>query len=423
MSKGGSSGSSGSTQTIQKSDPWVGVQPYLTGSNIPGIYSEASRLYQQNQNMPQQMQDLEGGYGNTLAQRAASGITDYSVNNTPVAPVASQTNLDINAARSAQGVLNPTQAMQNMLTGRPDTQYLDQQAQALTQQANRNLLENIMPGIRSGAQASGQFGGSRQGIAEGLAASRVNQDLAPALTSMYSNALENAQQRMYGTAGQLNQQAESVGTGNLSRGMQQDQFNANLALQNNEQAIQQAQANAALQAQRFGLQDTTFNQQLQLAGMPQQYQQDQLQNYAGIIQPGTGIGGTSTSTQPLYQNNIGNALAGGMLGSMVGPALGASTGMGAGMGALGGLLLSSRKLKTKIGNIDADNVLESMNELPIDIWVYNGEEIPHIGTYAEDFAQAFGVGDGGSIPTVDAIGVLMLAVQALTKRVAQLECK
>jgi hypothetical protein len=373
--------------------------------------------------MPQQMQDLEGGYGNTLAQRAASGITDYSVNNTPVAPTASQTNLDINAARSAQGVLNPTQAMQNMLTGRPDTQYLDQQAQALTQQANRNLLENIMPGIRSGAQASGQFGGSRQGIAEGLAASRVNQDLAPALTSMYSNALENAQQRMYGTAGQLNQQAESVGTGNISRAMQQDQFNANLALQNNAQAMQQAQANAALQAQRFGLQDTTFNQQLQLAGMPQQYQQDQLQNYAGIIQPGASIGGTSTSTQPLYQNNIGNALAGGMLGSMVGPALGASTGMGAGIGALGGLLLSSRKLKTKVGDVDADKVLESMNELPIDIWVYNGEEIPHIGTYAEDFAQAFGVGDGGSIPIVDAIGVLMLAVQALTKRIAQLECK
>lgn len=405
-------GSSGSTQTIQQSDPWSGVQPYLTGTSTrrlrqgvtptytqnnntitsdaegnlsfggqqvqnnpesdyetvgtPGIYSEAQRLYQQNQNIPQAQTDLINQYNPTLTARnqalnnflpqmagvaggstatnfTGAGMTDAAREITPQ-------QLNIQQARAAQGALDPTTAMQQMLGGRPDTQYLDQQAQALTQQANRNLAENIMPQIRGGAQSAGQYGGSRQGIAEGLAASRVTQDLAPALTNMYSGALENAQNRMYGTAGQLNQQAESVGTGNVSRDLQaqtqntsnlmnQQQFNAGLQLQNQQLQMNQANQNLARQLQGLsaanqatGMQDTTFNQQMQLAGMPQQYQQQQLQNYAGIVQPGASVGGTSTSTQPLYSNPASGALAGGLLGYKLGGPVGAA------IGGLGGLI-------------------------------------------------------------------------------------
>ena len=42
-------GSGGGTNTVQKSDPWSGQQPYLTGSGgNPGLFPEAANLYSNN---------------------------------------------------------------------------------------------------------------------------------------------------------------------------------------------------------------------------------------------------------------------------------------------------------------------------------------------------------------------------------------
>src|SRR5438093_22373 len=48
---------------------------------------------------------------------------------------------------------------------------------------------------------------------------------------------------------------------------------------------------------------------------------------------------------------------------------------------------------------------------------------PHIGPYAEDFQAAFGVGDGVTINPIDAIGVCLAAIKALSKRVEELEAQ
>lgn len=108
-------------------------------------------------------------------------------------------------------------------------------------------------------------------------------------------------------------------------------------------------------------------------------------------------------------------------------ASGASTfnsllGLGGTLGA-GAIMKSSRTLKTEGEPVNVDEILEKVEALPVEEWRYlHDTGTPHIGTFAEDFAEAFEVGDDtGSIHTVDITGVLLASVQALAKRVKELE--
>jgi hypothetical protein len=88
-------------------------------------------------------------------------------------------------------------------------------------------------------------------------------------------------------------------------------------------------------------------------------------------------------------------------------------------------LPSSRSFKTPDGHIDAAALLAAVATLPVETWRYKAETgletRPHIGPYAEDFQAAFGVGDGVTINPIDAIGVCLAAIQALTQKVESLE--
>ncbi len=54
-------------------------------------------------------------------------------------------------------------------------------------------------------------------------------------------------------------------------------------------------------------------------------------------------------------------------------------------------------------------------------WRYKGDDTVHVGPYAEDFRDAFGLGDGKEIAVVDAIGILMAAVKGLIHRTEALD--
>lgn len=86
---------------------------------------------------------------------------------------------------------------------------------------------------------------------------------------------------------------------------------------------------------------------------------------------------------------------------------------------------SSRALKSPDGAVDADALLAAVQNLPVETWRYKVETgletRPHIGPYAEDFQAAFGVGDGVTINPVDAMGICLAAIQALTRKVEILE--
>lgn len=306
----------GSTKT--KTSPWAPAAQFLTGANgHTSLLQEMENNYLQNRDtvnpamqgiqqyqqlLEQRMSDPsfnEATHGGINAMRGA-----YNTNFGPVAGIqgAGQTNLT--NARQGQGVLDPTSAMGRLLSGRPDTQYLDQQANAIQRNAARNLMENVMPGLRSEAVVSGQYGGSRQGLAEGLAMSRLNQDLAPSITGMYSNALENAQGRMAGTASELNQQAYQNAANNIDRRLNAAQFNANLGLQNNQFGLQQANQNLNNFGQGLnflgaglGLQDQNMSNYINTLKMPQDLRQENIDEYARLAMQAAGLGGTTKTTK------------------------------------------------------------------------------------------------------------------------------
>jgi hypothetical protein len=77
---------------------------------------------------------------------------------------------------------------------------------------------------------------------------------------------------------------------------------------------------------------------------------------------------------------------------------------------------SSRKLKENFSAVDVREVLSRVASLPIQKWNYRAEDATtvHIGSTAEDFAAAFGLGaDNASITTIDADGVALAAIQGL----------
>lgn len=77
---------------------------------------------------------------------------------------------------------------------------------------------------------------------------------------------------------------------------------------------------------------------------------------------------------------------------------------------------SDRNAKENFAAVDALDVLSRLVALPIESWNYKGESISvrHIGPMAQDFAEAFGVGeDDKRIHVVDASGVALASIQAL----------
>jgi len=94
----------------------------------------------------------------------------------------------------------------------------------------------------------------------------------------------------------------------------------------------------------------------------------------------------------------------------------------------GGTWTNSSDSAKKAGfrNVDEDDLLAKLAAMPIRTWNYRLEDstVRHIGPTAQDFRAAFGLGDGDkAIATVDADGVSLAAIQALIRRVGQLEAQ
>lgn len=77
--------------------------------------------------------------------------------------------------------------------------------------------------------------------------------------------------------------------------------------------------------------------------------------------------------------------------------------------------------------MDAASMLAGVAALAVEAWRYKPEtgleQQTHIGPYAEDFRAAFGVGDGVTIDPIDAVGVCLAAIKALSQKVEALEAE
>ena len=145
----------------------------------------------------------------------------------------------------------------------------------------------------------------------------------------------------------------------------------------------------------------------------------------GILQAGnaplqgyqTGISGLTQ-----YHNsqvNYANANDNSALWGMAGQALGTFA-----------AFKSSKKLKTHKKKVDHKGILEKVRGLPVEEWEYEPgmTHIPgakagvkHIGPYAEDMKQTFGVGDGKTIHPADQGGIILSAIKELSEKVNKLE--
>lgn len=87
-------------------------------------------------------------------------------------------------------------------------------------------------------------------------------------------------------------------------------------------------------------------------------------------------------------------------------------------------MMSDVNAKEDFEHVDADMILQRVEELTIQRWRYKDDPLAakHIGPMAQDFEETFGLGSNPRhIDVVDAFGVALAAIQALAKRVRELE--
>ena len=87
---------------------------------------------------------------------------------------------------------------------------------------------------------------------------------------------------------------------------------------------------------------------------------------------------------------------------------------------------SSKEYKENFTGLDSDDVLAKISLLPILRWNYkkDASSTTHIGPLAEDFHNTFHVGGSEkNISTIDPAGVALLGIQALNKKIVELEKK
>jgi hypothetical protein len=434
---GGGGGSSPSTTTTNTApwgptksfwnkgtyDPKTGLYKLNKNANGPlGLLQQTSNFANQYKNLSPQEQQLLSDYQTTLGGRDVGienmqglgsnlqndltsgryntnfsdvGNTDYSNIDAAKAEAAQAeaaqaeaTLSDLINARSAQGVLDPTSSLSQILKGDPTTNpYLAQMNQASINQAMQgyndalqNANQTLLPQIKQDAFASGQYGGSRQGIAEGILGQQLGinaRDLGQRAmdtgAQLYGGAFENAQQRMAAAAGDLNAQAaqneqfnasslndiskfnagalnnmrqfnadnqqavnlanmqalNNMGQFNATNSLQNAQYNADLGLKNRSMSMEQAQNNLnnALQAYNTGkatYADVTSAQDA-LYGAQTDAEKTQMQRYLDMLNIQQGVyGGASGLGGSSTATNTGGGGSSSTMGNILGGLSGAT---------------------------------------------------------------------------------------------------
>lgn len=126
-----------------------------------------------------------------------------------------------------------------------------------------------------------------------------------------------------------------------------------------------------------------------------------------------------------YLTNNANAQASAnRTNSTVNALLGATGGVGA-----AAIMACSREYKHPLQVATPESALAAVRALPLEFWQYRTDapmvstsdaEVPHIGTYAEDFNALLGLPPSKSISMVDAFGAVLGAVQAIDARQQQM---
>lgn len=247
-------GGGGGTSTIEKSDPWEGLQPHLRG-----LYNRARTQSHQNLTYPtggtvaEQSEDTQEAT-QALAQQpdtqyqqaildAGEGVVGNLGQSNPALQqyqslgMSSQLALQDQLRGGDQGASVGEQAQQyaqqygdpsqqqtqsgQLLNEFQSNPYTDQLVEQTLRANTENFSENVVPRIEGQAVASGGYGGSRQALAESQAADELNQTNLDAASQIYQQQFNQDRNRQIQLAGQTdqaninyaNQNLNALGTG------------------------------------------------------------------------------------------------------------------------------------------------------------------------------------------------------------------
>jgi len=175
--------------------------------------------------------------------------------------------------------------------------------------------------------------------------------------------------------------------------------------------LSQFGASSQARNQMFGEQNQEFNQLASILGMSQIPQFGGSQPFGIDMNSAYGMYGQNRMFQQQQQSDFWGGLLG--LGGMLGSAF-----------------ISDANLKYDIRPVDADWVLDQLDDLDVSSWKYrfdNDSTPSHIGPMAQDFNALFGTPSEAArlgfetLDVVSVMGVLLAAVKALKHRVDELE--
>ena len=137
----------------------------------------------------------------------------------------------------------------------------------------------------------------------------------------------------------------------------------------------------------------------------------------GAASAGLGLSGIGTSFPGFNAGFTQTTNSSPGLVDIIGAVGGGLTGIGAVMGKP---TPSHSSLKEKIEPANDADILRALESLPVNTGI-TLTTTRHIGPMAETFKEATGLGDGMTIDSIDAFGVLLAAVRGLASQVEELQ--
>ena len=237
---------------------------------------------------------------------------------------------------------------------------------AATRPITESFGQTILPNIRDEAILAGGYGGNRQGIAEGMASQAYLHQIGDTTSGLVNQAYQ----------GGLDAMTKGIA---LAPGAQQGLLAPGAAVAGvgaQERAFEQASIDDAVR--RF-------------------YQEQFLPLMLAQQVAGTALGFPGGTTVTTSEGGGTSGLQGALGGASLLTSL------------LPLMFMSDEDMKEEIEPLDPEKVVEGLEKLDLFTWKYKGEDTPHMGPMAQDFQEAFGVGDGKTIHLAD-VSAVMLAI-------------
>lgn len=278
-----SGGGGGGTTTVQKADPWEGVQPYLRD-----VYSRAQKAANNTSTAP-----FTGNFvtpGNTQQQQGADALFTLGQGNQGSGSAV--TDLGQRLIRGEGIGSNP---------------HLTNAIEATIRPMVTSAREDLLPAIGSAAQRSGAFGGSRQAFLEARTMDDVNRTVADTASKMWND--DYNRERMIQT---------TIAPNLLAAGQGIDQNAINAMLQGGEATRTLSSYGDANELAKF---------------------EDDINRYWRAVNPYVtalgGVGAPGGTTSSTSSGGGGSALGGALSGAMGGASLGGMAGMAGMLAPLG----------------------------------------------------------------------------------------